>query len=126
MSKFKVGDKVVRNRKYRDRNWSRRNPGRPEGAVHTVTAVRLDSCIELDNNQYGWDANFFDLVVGSDDPETLPAPAPADAVNSPQHYQVLPGPGGNRGDCSQYDSRAVLRLLLRESAQVQTARREQG
>ena len=90
MSKFKIGDKVVRNRKHRDRNWSRRNPGRPEGAVHTVTAVRLDSCIELDNIHYGWDANFFDLVVGSDDPETLPAPATDDAVNSPQHYQFFP------------------------------------
>lgn len=89
MNEFKVGDKVVRNHQHRDRNWRRRNPGRPEGALHTVTAIRLDSCIELDNNPYGWDANFFDLVVGSDS-ETLPVPTPTDAVNSPKHYQFFP------------------------------------
>mgnify|MGYP002673223033 CR=1 FL=1 len=89
MSKFKVGDKVVRKHLYRGENWSRRHPGRLGDDVHTVTSTDLDGWIELDNASYYWDDSCFDLVVGSD-LETLPAPTHTDAVNSPQHYQFFP------------------------------------
>ena len=89
MSKFKVGDKVVRKPKHRNHCWRIRFKDRPEGVVHTVTAVFYDTWVELDNTPYGWDPDLFDLVVGSDQ-ETVPAPTPADVVNSPQHYQFFP------------------------------------
>lgn len=89
MSKFKVGDKVVRKPEHRNDNWRMRFKDLPAGAVHTVTATRFDRFIELDHMRYGWDTDHFDCVVGSD-PVTPPASAPVDAVNSPRHYQFFP------------------------------------
>lgn len=88
MSKFKVGDKVVRKPKYRNDKWRVRYKDHPEGAVHTVTS-NCAPWIELDSMPYVWDPDYFDLVAGSDQ-ETLPAPTPIDAVNSPKHYQFFP------------------------------------
>ena len=76
MSKFKVGDKVVRKPKYRNDKWRARYKDHPEGAM-------------LDSIPYIWDPDYFALVVGSDQ-ETLPAPTPIDEVNSPKHYQFFP------------------------------------
>ncbi|QGZ00742.1 nucleotide kinase [Klebsiella phage VLC4] len=91
MSKFKVGDKVVRKQLYRGDNWCKRNPDCPGDSVHTVSATQLGSSwIELDNKPYYWDADLFDLVSAPGLPEELPAPKASDAVNSPKHYQFFP------------------------------------
>lgn len=90
MSKFKVGDKVVRKPEHRNENWRKRFKDHPAGALRTVTAVRYNDIIELDHLPYGWDSDLFDLVSAPGIPEELPAPKASDAVNSPKHYQFFP------------------------------------
>lgn len=90
MSKFKVGDKVVRKPEHRNENWRKRFKDHPAGAPRTVTAVRYNDIIELDHLPHGWDSDLFDLVSAPGIPEELPAPKASDAVNSPKHYQFFP------------------------------------
>ena len=90
MSKFKVGDKVVRKPEHRNENWRKRFKDHPAGAPRTVTAVRFNNDIELDHAPHGWDADLFDLVSAPVIPEELPTPKAPDAVNSPKHYQFFP------------------------------------
>lgn len=86
MSKFKVGDRVVRKPEHRNENWRMRFKDHPAGAPRTVTAVRFDEIIELDHVPYGWDVDHFDFVSATVTPRELPTPKAPDAVNSPQHY----------------------------------------
>lgn len=91
MSKFKVGDKVVRKQLYRGDNWCKCNPDCPGDSVHTVSATQLGSSwIELDNKPHYWGANLFDLVSVPVTTKELPTPKAPDAVDSPQHYQFFP------------------------------------
>lgn len=90
MSKFKIGDKVVRKPEHRNDNWRERFKDHPAGAPRTVTAVRFSEIIELDHVPYGWDADLFDLVSVPVTTKELPTPKAPDAVNSPQHYQFFP------------------------------------
>lgn len=89
MSKFKVGDVVVRRPEHRNENWRNRFKELPAGTPHVVAAVRYNDIIELDHLPYGWDSDLFDLVSAPGIPEELPAPKASDAVNSPKHYQFF-------------------------------------
>ena len=89
MSKFKVGDVVVRKLEFRNGDWSK-SIGLLAGAPHKVTAVRSNGVIELNHVPYGWDSDFFDLVSAPGIPEELPTLKAPDAVNSPKHYQFFP------------------------------------
>lgn len=90
MSKFKVGDRVVRKPEHRNGNWRMWFKDRPAGAARTVTAVRSDEFIELDHIPYGWDVGRFDFVSAPVTLKELPTPKAPDAVNSPQHYRFFP------------------------------------
>lgn len=90
MSKFKVGDVVVRKPEHRNNNWCKQFQELPAGAPHKVTAVCFNGYIHLSYAPHGWDADLFDLVSAPGIPEELPTPKAPDAVNSPKHYQFFP------------------------------------
>lgn len=88
MSKFKIGDKVVRKPEHRNENWRKRFKDHPAGAPRTVTAVRFNEIIELDHVPYGWDADLFDLVSAPATPKELPTPKAPDAVGTGMKYDA--------------------------------------
>lgn len=90
MSKFKVGDVVVRKLEHRNGDWSERFIELPAGAPHKVTAIYANRIIELNHIPYGWDADHFDLISAPGIPEELHTSKATDAVNSPKHYQFFP------------------------------------
>lgn len=79
MSKFKVGDSVIRVEKHRGGGWARVAAayGLPADAPHRVEAVK-GGIIFI--GQEPWDEGLFYLC------QQDAAPSNSDAVNSPRHY----------------------------------------
>lgn len=91
MSKFKVGDLVVRTTQYRGKGWLHfcEGLGVPASAPMRVTFVDGDTLFLENWNSMPWSGDFF-----VDAGPTIPAPQEAprehtDAVNSPKHYQFF-------------------------------------
>lgn len=90
MSKFKVGDKVVRIYEHRQYVWQEfcRRIGVPEGTPMRVTKVFGESGLILEgHDKDSWSMPYFRLAESECATERLQS---ADAVNSPQHYQFFP------------------------------------
>lgn len=100
MSKFKVGDKVVRKPEDRSDNWVEfcRRIGIPYCVPMRVSKVMGEYAIILEgHNNEPWSVGRFKYVGTTNQqppvpciPEEALTPKVPDAVNSPQHYQFFP------------------------------------
>lgn len=100
MSKFKVGDKVVRKPEHRSDNWAEfcGRVGLPYCAPMRVSKVMSEYAIILEgHDNEPWSVDCFEYVGTTNQqppvpgiPEETPTPKVPDAVNSPQHYQFFP------------------------------------
>nr|DAE36734.1 MAG TPA: nucelotide kinase [Caudoviricetes sp.] len=90
MSKVKVGDRVVRRHEHRNYIWEDfcRHIEVPSGAPMRITKVLGESALILEGHDKApWSIPCFHLVEAESAPERSKS---ADAVNSPQHYQLFP------------------------------------